>query len=163
MGEAHEEGPAEAALAWMVREEGRLGRKNKAGFYAYDEKGKRLGLWDGLARRYPWASAQPAVEEVKDRLLMVQALEAVRALEEGVLGDIREGDVGAILGWGFAPWSGGPFSWLDMQGAAAAAERCARLAERHGARFEAPKLLVEMAGRGERFYARFAPETDRAA
>ena len=53
---------------------------------------------------------QPALTDVQHRLLFAQVLEAVRALEEGVLTDIREGDVGAILGWGFAPWSGGPFS-----------------------------------------------------
>ena len=70
--------------------------------------------------------------------MMAQVLEAVRALEEGVLTDIREGDVGAILGWGFAPWSGGPFSWLDMIGAAKAVEICDALDAAHGARFAAP-------------------------
>ena len=67
---------------------------------------------------------QPPLTEVQHRLAMVQTLEAVRALEEGVLTDIREGDVGAILGWGFMPWSGGPFSWLDILGAARAVEIC---------------------------------------
>ena len=69
---------------------------------------------------------------------MIQALEAVRALEEGVLMDIREGDVGAILGWGFAPWSGGPFSWLDMIGAGCAVEICDGLTREFGARFASP-------------------------
>ncbi|MEL6691111.1 MAG: 3-hydroxyacyl-CoA dehydrogenase NAD-binding domain-containing protein, partial [Pseudomonadota bacterium] len=99
-------------LFWMF-EEGRLGRKSNAGFYEYDEKGKRQGLWEGLAARYPVADGQPDLIDVQHRLLMIQSLEAVRALEEDVLMDIREGDVGAILGWGFAPWSGGPLSWLD--------------------------------------------------
>ena len=71
---------------------------------------------------------------------MIQALEAVRALEEGVLTDIREGDVGAILGWGFMPWSGGPFSWLDILGAARAVEIADALAAAHGARFAAAAL-----------------------
>ena len=88
---------------------------------------------------------------------MVQTLEAVRALEEGVLTDIREGDVGAILGWGFMPWSGGPFAWLDILGAAKAVAICDALAAAHGARFEAPKLLREMAAQGESFYGRFRP------
>ncbi len=88
---------------------------------------------------------------------MAQVLEAVRALEEGVLEDIREGDVGAILGWGFAPWSGGPFSWLDMLGASRAVEICDALAADHGERFAAPALLREMADRGDSFYGRFAP------
>ena len=68
---------------------------------------------------------------------MIQTLEAVRALEEGVLTDIREGDVGAILGWGFMPWSGGPFSWLDMLGAGRAVEICDGLAAAHGAALRA--------------------------
>ncbi|MEL7349713.1 MAG: 3-hydroxyacyl-CoA dehydrogenase, partial [Pseudomonadota bacterium] len=100
---------------------------------------------------------QPALVEVQHRLMMAQALEAVRALEEGVLTDIREGDVGAILGWGFAPWSGGPLSWLDITGTPRAVEICAGLAERHGTRFAPPALLSDMASKGERFYGRFAP------
>ena len=84
-------------------------------------------------------------------------LEAVRALEEDVLLDIREGDVGAILGWGFAPWSGGPLSWLDMIGAAKAKEICDDLTARYGERFTTPALLNDMAGKEERFYGRFAP------
>jgi 3-hydroxyacyl-CoA dehydrogenase/enoyl-CoA hydratase/3-hydroxybutyryl-CoA epimerase len=122
MGDAYDDG-ADDVIFTMV-EQGRLGRKSKAGFYAYDEAGKRLGLWAGLSDLAPVAETQPDLTEVQHRLLFAQVLEAVRALEEGVLTDIREGDVGAILGWGFAPWSGGPFSWLDMLGAAYAAERC---------------------------------------
>ena len=95
--------------------------------------------------------------EVQHRLLFSQVLEAVRALEEGVLMDIREGDVGAILGWGFAPWSGGPLSWLDIIGAPYAAERCDQLTEKFGERFACPPLLREMAEKGQTFYGRFAP------
>jgi len=86
---------------------------------------------------------------------MAQVLEAVRALEEGVLEDIREGDVGAILGWGFAPWSGGPFSWLDIIGTETAMLLCEELEAEHGARFACPTLLREMGERGETFYGRF--------
>ena len=117
MGDAYPESPADDIFRFMVEDKERLGRKNKAGFYAYDEKGKRQGLWPGLADHYPVVDTQPSLEEVQHRLMMAQTLEAVRALEEDVLMDIREGDVGAILGWGFAPWSGGPLSWLDILGA----------------------------------------------
>ncbi len=139
-------------VLFRMADEGRLGRKAKAGFYAYDEAGKRTGLWKGLADRYPVADDQPELGTVQHRLMMAQVLEAVRALEEGVLTDIREGDVGAILGWGFAPWSGGPFSWLDMIGAAKAVEICDGLEAAHGARFEAPAMLRKMAADGTRFY-----------
>jgi 3-hydroxyacyl-CoA dehydrogenase/enoyl-CoA hydratase/3-hydroxybutyryl-CoA epimerase len=141
---------------------GRLGRKTGAGFYTYDGKGKREGLWPGLAIHWPPRPDQPDFADVRQRLAMIQTLEAVRALEEGVLTDIREGDVGAILGWGFMPWSGGPFSWLDMLGAGPAVEICNRLAATNGARFAAPALLREMAARGESFYGRFS-ETEQAA
>ncbi|WP_457647946.1 3-hydroxyacyl-CoA dehydrogenase NAD-binding domain-containing protein [Profundibacter sp.] len=154
MGDAYPDGAVDEVLFWMA-DEGRLGRKTKAGFYAYDEKGKRLGLWDGLAAKYPLADAQPDVHEVQHRLLMAQVLEAVRALDEGVLEDIREGDVGAILGWGFAPWSGGPFSWLDMIGESKAVEICDHLTKTYGERFSTPDLLREMADKGESFYGRF--------
>ncbi|WP_457649887.1 3-hydroxyacyl-CoA dehydrogenase NAD-binding domain-containing protein [Profundibacter sp.] len=161
MGDAYPDGAVDEVLFWMA-DEGRLGRKTKAGFYAYDEKGKRLGLWEGLAAKYPLADEQPDVHEVQHRLLMAQVLEAVRALEEGVLEDIREGDVGAILGWGFAPWSGGPFSWLDMIGETKAVEICDHLTKTYGERFSTPDLLREMADKGESFYGRFGKDAKAA-
>ena len=144
-------------LVFWMEGEGRLGRKANAGFYTYDDKGKRGLLWEGLGEKYPVADDQPDLIEVQHRLLFSQVLEAVRALEEGVLMDIREGDVGAILGWGFAPWSGGPLSWLDMIGAPYAAERCDQLTEKFGERFACPDLLREMAAKGQTFYGRFDP------
>ncbi|HGG64624.1 MAG TPA: 3-hydroxyacyl-CoA dehydrogenase [Rhodobacteraceae bacterium] len=161
MGDAYPDGAVDEVLFWMA-DEGRLGRKSKAGFYAYDEKGKRQGLWEGLAAKYPLADEQPDVHEVQHRLLMAQVLEAVRALNEGVLEDIREGDVGAILGWGFAPWSGGPFSWLDMIGETKAVEICDQLTETYGERFSTPDLLREMAAKGESFYGRFGKDAKAA-
>lgn len=156
MGAAYPDDAVDAVLFWMA-DQGRLGRKNGAGFYAYDAAGKRGGIWDGLAAQYPLADKQPELAEVQHRLLFAQVLEAVRALEDGVLMDIREGDVGAILGWGFAPWSGGPFSWLDMIGAPRAVEICDVLADTHGPRFAAPALLRDMASKGAQFYTRFVP------
>lgn len=154
MGDAYPDAAVDEVIFWMEGE-GRLGRKSAAGFYAYDDKGKRQGLWDGLAAKYPVADEQPELADVQHRLLFAQSLEAVRALEEGVLMDIREGDVGAILGWGFAPWSGGPLSWLDMIGAPYAAERCDQLTEAFGDRFACPALLREMAAKSQSFYGRF--------
>jgi 3-hydroxyacyl-CoA dehydrogenase/enoyl-CoA hydratase/3-hydroxybutyryl-CoA epimerase len=142
-------------VIFALADQGRLGRKAGAGFYTYDAAGKRTGLWEGLANAWPVAVVQPDLAQVQHRLLMIQALEAVRALEEGVLTDIREGDVGAILGWGFAPWSGGPFSWLDRIGAGAAMDICLGLSGL-GPRFQPPALLADIAAKGDGFYARFA-------
>ena len=161
MGDAYPDGAVDEVIFAMA-DAGRMGRKANAGFYDYDEKGKRQGLWAELDARYPQADDQPELTEVQHRLMFAQTLEAVRALESGVLEDIREGDVGAILGWGFAPWSGGPFGWLDMLGAARAVEICDGLTERHGDRFKAPALLREMADKGESFYGRFGSKAQAA-
>jgi len=151
MGDAYPDGAVDEVLFWMA-DQGRMGKKANAGFYAYDTAGKREGLWGGLVDRFPVAKEQPDLTTVQHRLLMAQVLEAVRALEEGVLTDIREGDVGAILGWGFAPWSGGPFGWLDIIGAARAIEICTQLETACGPRFAAPNMLRDMAAKGTSFY-----------
>lgn len=157
MGDAYPDAAVDEVIFWM-EEEGRLGRKTGKGFFDYDDKGKRQGYWTGLEEKYPRADDQPDLITVQHRLMFAQVLEAVRALEEGVLEDIREGDVGAILAWGFAPWSGGPFSWLDILGTPYAADRCDELAEAFGPRFATPALLREMADKGQSFYGRFAGE-----
>ena len=151
LGDDYPDEAVDKVLFWLA-DEGRLGKKSLSGFYAYSDKGERLGLWDGLAQKYRRDKMQPSLSDVQNRLLFAQVLEAVRALEEGVLTDIREGDVGAILGWGFAPWSGGPFSWLDMIGASNAVDICRGLTAQFGPRFHAPALLRDMATKGQSFY-----------
>ncbi|MBW6493327.1 MAG: enoyl-CoA hydratase/isomerase family protein [Burkholderiaceae bacterium] len=151
LGAAYTHDAADAVLIRLLAE-GRLGRKNSKGFYDYGTDGRRAGLWDGLAVLWRQLCPQPTTQEVQDRLLLVQVIEAVRAFEEGVLSDVREGDVAAVLGWGFAPWSGGPFGWVDAVGAGQVASLCNDLAARHGPRFVAPALLRSMAEEGGRFY-----------
>ena len=155
MGEAYDNDEADEVLFWLF-DQGRLGRKSAAGFYEYDARGKRVGIWKGLRDQYTKDGANLDLLEVQHRLMFAQTLEAVRALEEGVLMDVREGDVGAILGWGFAPWTGGPLSWFDMLGASYAAARCDDLEASYGPRFKAPDLLLELAEEGDGFYSRFA-------
>ncbi len=152
LGDTYADLDADRIISFLVAR-GRLGRRVGAGFYEYDATGRRTGLWQGLAEEFVPMVRQPDVEEVKNRLLLVQVLEAVRALEEGVLLDVREGDVGAVLGWGLAVWAGGPFSWIDMVGAGRAIEMSQDLTARHGPRFEAPKMLLEMAEKGQSFTA----------
>ena len=159
MGDAYPDGAVDAVLFWMA-DQGRMGKKSNAGFYAYDDAGKRTGLWDGLAAKFPVRDTQPDLSTVQHRLLMAQVLEAVRAHDDGVLTDIREGDVGAILGWGFAPWSGGPFSWLDIIGAPRAVAICDELTHAFGPRFATPQSLRDMAASGGAFYK--APSTKAA-
>jgi 3-hydroxyacyl-CoA dehydrogenase/enoyl-CoA hydratase/3-hydroxybutyryl-CoA epimerase len=149
--------PQEEFFAWIVDKEGRPGRKTGKGLYDYDAKGKRLRLWAGLVGRRAWKT-DADVEELKARFLTVQALQAARCFEEGVISDPRDADVGAILGWGFAPFTGGPISYIDTIGTAEFVKRCDTLAARYGERFKPNQLLRDMAARNETFYGRFAPE-----
>ncbi len=161
MGDAYPASPADGVI-FKLADEGRMGRKSNSGFYAYDDKGKRTGLWSGLVENWPVAAEQPDLHDVQHRLIMAQVLEAVRARDEGVLMDIREGDVAAILGWGFMPWSGGPFSWLDIIGSARAVEICDALTAACGDRFAAPQSLRDLAKTGAGYYNRFGKAADAA-
>jgi 3-hydroxyacyl-CoA dehydrogenase/enoyl-CoA hydratase/3-hydroxybutyryl-CoA epimerase len=164
LGEKAIDARQKALLEEMVEKRGRFGRKNRKGFYDYPEKGPKR-LWPGLADLQAHKLDPDAIDvtELKHRLLAIQALETARCFEEGVLTDVREADVGAILGFGFAPYTGGPLSWIDMMGAKKFVELCKRLEKKYGTRFKPAKLLVNMAGKDESFYRRFAPGIKRAA
>jgi 3-hydroxyacyl-CoA dehydrogenase/enoyl-CoA hydratase/3-hydroxybutyryl-CoA epimerase len=147
----------EIFMSDLVETNGRLGRKNAKGFYDYDEKGKRLQVWPGLIAGRAWKT-DADITELKERFLTVQALEAARCFEEGVITDPRDADVGGILGWGYAPFTGGPISYIDTVGAKRFVERCEAFEKKYGERFKPNKLLREMAEKNETFYTRFAPK-----
>ncbi len=153
-------------LVEMVEKQGRFGRKNGKGFYDYPEKGKgKKALWPGTAALQP-KQLDPDdldVEELKQRFLVVQAVEAARTVEDHVITDPREADVGSILGFGFAPFTGGTLSYIDFMGAKNFVALCHKLEAKYGSRFTPPKLLEEMAAKGETFYGRFAPKKAAAA
>lgn len=150
----------------MVEKQGRFGRKNGKGFYDYPEKGKgQKALWPELAALQP-KHVDPDtldVEELKQRFLVVQAVEAARTVEDHVITDPREADVGSILGFGFAPFTGGTLSYIDFMGTKKFVELCHKLEAKYGSRFTPPKLLEEMAAKGETFYGRFPPKKLPAA
>ena len=145
----------EGLIDHMALELKRLGKKNGKGFYEYPEGGKKH-LWPGLGDICPVASEQPSVEEVKKRILYRQALETVRCMEEGVLTNAEDADVGAIFGWGFAPFTGGPLSLIDTVGVDTFIAECKVLAKKYGVRFKVPKYLRDMAAKGETFYKQAA-------
>ncbi|MDO9416309.1 FAD-dependent oxidoreductase [Pararhizobium sp.] len=142
----------------MVDNEGRLGRKNGKGFYDYPAKPAKKSLWPGLKDLFP---AKPAdefdVAVLKQRFLATIALEAARTMEEGIVTDPREADVGSILGFGFAPYTGGTLSYIDGMGAKAFVALCEKLAASYGEHFKPTPLLLDMAAKGETFYGRFDP------
>lgn len=140
-------------LAGLVSQ-GRLGRKSEGGFYDYPKDGPKR-LWSGLAELVPGGRAGTAsvdVAALKQRLLHRQALETARCFDEGVIDDPRAADVGAILGWGFAPWTGGPLSYINEIGTTRFVEECDALARQFGPRFAVPDGLRRMSERGDAYY-----------
>jgi len=154
LGDKYVESPADGFVEKMVVELERFGRKNKKGNYVYPDDGGKKYLWPGLKDHFPLAGEQPTIEEVQSRFMVRQAVEAARCFEEGVLIDASSGDIGAIFGWGFAPFTGGPFSFIDTYGLKAFVAEADRLAQAYGPRFTPPQMLRDMAAAGERFYAK---------
>ncbi|MFJ8587400.1 3-hydroxyacyl-CoA dehydrogenase NAD-binding domain-containing protein [Streptomyces sp. NPDC093595] len=148
------EHPADTVIDRLVDEFGRTGRSGGAGFYDYDEEGKRTGLWPGL-REHFGTSAAPAVpfEDMKERMLFAEALDTVRCLEEGVLTSVADANIGSVMGIGFPAWTGGVLQYINGYegGLPGFVARARQLAERYGDRFQPPALLVEKAERGETF------------
>jgi 3-hydroxyacyl-CoA dehydrogenase/enoyl-CoA hydratase/3-hydroxybutyryl-CoA epimerase len=145
---------------------GRFGRKVKKGFYLYDEEGKKgdvdpsvYSLLAPGARETSSTSggqvqtrAQIPVSEIQQRTVMPMLNEAVRCLAENIIRSPRDGDVGAVFGFGFPPFRGGPFRYMDTLGAPEVLRQLEELNDRFPGRFEPAELLVSMARRGERFY-----------
>ena len=154
LGDKYEDSPATALIDKMVSQ-GRYGKKAGMGFYDYDGKTKKI--WSGLQELYPLSEKQPDIKEVQKRLLTIQTLEAIRAIEQKVITDVRDADVGAIFGWGYCPWSGGPVSYVDTMGTNIFLRQCEQMMKDYGGRFNPGKLLREMGRGSERFYVRFSP------
>jgi 3-hydroxyacyl-CoA dehydrogenase len=136
-------------------EAGLHGRKNGRGFYLYPAKKKKgpkpvnqevYGLLGGAERR------RVAASEIQERLALLMVNEAVHCLQEGMISSPRDGDLGAILGLGFPPFRGGPFRFVDAEGASKIVERLEALTEKHGKRFEPAAMLTEMVRNGGGFY-----------
>jgi 3-hydroxyacyl-CoA dehydrogenase / enoyl-CoA hydratase / 3-hydroxybutyryl-CoA epimerase len=148
----------------MVEKRGRLGRKNGKGFYDYPQNGPKR-LWPGLVDLQPKRIDPDTVDprSLGRRLLAIQALESARCIEEKVVTDMREADVGSILGFGFAPFTGGTISYIDGMGTRAFVDLCNELTATCGERFKPGALLLDMAKTGDTFYRRFPPPQRKAA
>ena len=151
-GETWDPHPAEAVIDRMVEREGRAGRAAGAGFYEYEE-GARGRLWPGLAESFPVAAEPPSLAVLEQRLLFVEALEAIRCVEEGVIERTADANVGSILGIGYPRWTGGVLQYVNgfPGGPAAFAARAAELAAAFGPRFVPPPELARRAAAGEPF------------
>jgi 3-hydroxyacyl-CoA dehydrogenase / enoyl-CoA hydratase / 3-hydroxybutyryl-CoA epimerase len=153
----------EKLIETMAANEKRFGRKNGKGFYDYPTNGPK-SLWPGLAK-IVGKRLDPvniSVKDLKDRFLFTIALEAGRCMEEGIVTDPREADVGSILGFGYAPYSGGAVSFIDGMGLKTFVARARALATKYGPRFEPDEKLVQMAERNETFYGAYSEKRKAA-
>lgn len=135
----------------FVEEFNRPGKKEKKGFYEYPDGGKKF-LWPELTKLFPPQLHQPSIQEIKKRLLYIQALEAVKCMEENIITKPADADIGSILGWGFAPYSGGVISFIDTIGLKKFVYECNLLTKKYGKRFKPTRQLIEMAEEGKSFY-----------
>jgi 3-hydroxyacyl-CoA dehydrogenase/enoyl-CoA hydratase/3-hydroxybutyryl-CoA epimerase len=167
-GQKYEGSGTEDVLELMVEKLERFGRKNGKGFYEYPADGRKR-LWPELSKHFPadprWLYGEgdekrAKEDEIKKRLLYVQAVDTARCLEGNVLTDPQDGDVGSIMGLGFAPQTGGAISLIDQVGVKTFVAECDDLAKKYGKQFEVPKLLRDMAAKGASFYG---PRTAKAA
>jgi 3-hydroxyacyl-CoA dehydrogenase/enoyl-CoA hydratase/3-hydroxybutyryl-CoA epimerase len=162
LGNAYKPSSADNVIAKFIEDLDRKGKKTGKGFYDYPEGGKKL-LWPGLAEHFPLADEQPTPEEVRQRILYVQAIDSVRCLEEGVVTHPADADIGSIFGWGFPPYTGGTISFIETVGLEAFVAEADRLAEAYGERFAVPDSLREMAKSAETFYGRAEAAAHRTA
>ena len=138
-------------MARMVQEFDRRGKAHGAGFYGYPEDGKKH-IWPELCALYAdGAGRGMPLAQVQDRLLFAEALEAVRAMEEGVIESVADGNIGSIMGIGFPAHTGGVFQFINSWGLDSFIGRCKELASKYGKNFEPPALLLDKAARGETF------------
>ncbi len=151
LGDAYQATPADEVIRLFVEDLGRTGKKSGKGFYDYPE-GAKKHLWPGLVEHYPLADEQPDPDEVRKRILYVQAIETVRCLDEGVLTHPADADIGSIFGWGYPPYTGGTISFIETEGLATFVTEADRLAETYGERFAVPQSLRGMAEKGQTFY-----------
>ncbi|AHC37336.1 3-hydroxyacyl-CoA dehydrogenase [Pseudomonas fluorescens] len=142
--------PATVVIDLLVNEYKRGGKAAGGGFYEYPAGGQKH-LWPELKARFERADQQIPAQDVRDRLLFIQAIETVRCVEEGVLMSTADANVGSIFGIGFAAWSGGALQFINQYGLNDFIARSRYLAEQYGERFTPPALLLEKAARGEVF------------
>ncbi|ABF12370.1 3-hydroxyacyl-CoA dehydrogenase NAD-binding domain-containing protein [Cupriavidus metallidurans] len=142
--------PGWAVIERMADGLKRPGRAGGGGFYEYPKDGQKY-LWPGLVSEFGKSAGDVPLDDLRDRILYIQALESIRILEEGVIDTTRDANIGSILGIGFPRWTGGVLQYVNMVGTRRFAERSAELAQRYGERFTPPALLLEKAERNERF------------
>ena len=132
--------PGREVVGKMVHSWGRLGKKNSRGFYDYCEDRTKI-LWGEIEINFPPVENPRPKIDMQERFLFVQSIEALRCLEEGILSNEADGNIGSILGWGFAPFHGGVFRYIRSYGVEKFIRRAEELTSLYGPRFTPPKIL----------------------
>ncbi|HNC63532.1 MAG TPA: 3-hydroxyacyl-CoA dehydrogenase family protein, partial [Chitinophagales bacterium] len=138
-----------------VSKAGYKGRKNKKGFYQYDENGKKQPKVDSEIYKFYGGNnrKQFDAEMIHLRCAMAMVNEAALCLQEGIISSPLDGDIGAVFGLGFPPFRGGPFRYIDSLGAAKTVDILNDLASKYGERFDPAQILIDYAKAGKKFYA----------
>jgi 3-hydroxyacyl-CoA dehydrogenase/enoyl-CoA hydratase/3-hydroxybutyryl-CoA epimerase len=141
--------PADTVVDRMIDEFNRPGRSGGAGFYEYAD-GRRTRLWPGLREHFARPGVAIPFDDLKERLLFIEAIEAVKCLDEGVLTSVADANIGSILGIGYPGWTGGMLQYINQyqDGPAGFVARARELAARYGDRFSPPRLLLATAEEG---------------
>jgi fatty acid oxidation complex alpha subunit FadJ len=146
-------GAIKTDIVKKMYDSGRMGKKNKKGFFKYDKKGKKIGIDESI---YQFCEVKQrkafSDEQIQLRLSFSMIKECLLCLEEKIIESPLDGDVGAIFGLGFPPFRGGPFRYLDYIGLQKGVDILNRLSSENGVRFSAPEILKHMAQKGETFY-----------
>ncbi len=142
----------------LMSEHKRYGQKSRAGFYRYrkDQAGRPEKTVDEDSRALISEHIAPAGKTLPDedmalRVMLPMAIEAARALEEGIIGSPAEGDMGLIYGLGFPRFRGGIYRWMDELGLAEICHQADRFAAL-GKLYEPTAAMRAMAASGERYY-----------
>ena len=128
----------------------RGGRHHGVAFYEYAEDSSKT-IWPGLMDLYYNADAAVVENDIKDRLLFRQVIEALKCLETGVLRSGADGNIGSIMGIGAPAWTGGLIQFVNTYGLAAFSDRCEALASHYGERFNPPAIVAQKIAAGEAF------------
>ncbi|WP_127792466.1 3-hydroxyacyl-CoA dehydrogenase NAD-binding domain-containing protein [Agromyces sp. LHK192] len=145
--------PSHAVVDWMIDDAGRTGRKARAGFYDYDEQGKRVGIWPGLREQFGSGRTELPLKDLEERMLFAEAIDTIRCLDDGVLTSVPDANIGSIYGIGFPAWTGGVLQYVNQYegGLQGFVDRARELAAAYGDRFLPPESLVARAAAGETY------------
>jgi len=134
----------------MISEFGRGGRYHGGGYYEYAEDGSK-SVWPKLYELYYREEVEMPREDIKERLLFRQVIESLKCLQEGVLRNVADGNVGSLLGIGAPQWTGGFIQFVNTYGLQRFIDRANELAEKYGERFQPPAIVAETLAKGESF------------